>query len=69
MDQRESIKSITNPVLVLIGDEDPSTPPAMGEIMVRNIPGAKKAMVPAAHISNCEVPDAYNRAIAPFLEG
>lgn len=69
MDQRESIKSITNPVLVLIGDEDPSTPPAMGEIMLRNIPGARKATVPAAHISNCEVPDAYNRAIAPFLEG
>lgn len=69
MDQRESIKSITNPVLVLIGGEDPSTPPAMGEIIARNIPGARKAVVPAAHISNCEAPEAYNRAIAPFLEG
>ena len=69
MDQRESVKSITNPVLVLIGGEDPSTPPAMGEILVRNIRGAKKAVIPAAHISNCEIPDQYNAAIAPFLEG
>ncbi|KAF0232011.1 MAG: 3-oxoadipate [Beijerinckiaceae bacterium] len=69
MDQRESIKSITNPVLVLIGGEDPATPPAMGEILVRNITGAKKAVIPAAHISNCEIPVQYNAAIAPFLAG
>lgn len=67
MDQRESIKGITNPVLVLIGAEDPATSPAMGEIMARNIPGARKVILPAAHISNCEVPDAYNRAVAAFL--
>ncbi len=69
MDQRESIKSITNPVLVLIGAEDPATSPAMGEIIARNIPGAEKVVIPAAHISNCEIPDQYNQAIAPFLEG
>lgn len=68
MDQRESIRAITNPVLVLIGAEDPATPPVMGEILVRNIPGAQKAVIPAAHISNCEAPDQYNAAIAPFLE-
>lgn len=67
MDQRESIKGITNPVLVLIGGEDPATPPAMGEMIASNIPGAKKVVIPAAHISNCEIPDQYNAAIAPFL--
>lgn len=69
MDQREAIRSITNPVLVLIGAEDPATSPEMGEIMVRNIPGAQKAVVPAAHISNCEVPEAYNAAVGAFLAG
>lgn len=69
MDQRESIRSITNPVLVLIGAEDPATPPVMGEILLRNIPGAQKAVIPAAHISNCEAPDAYNKAVGDFLEG
>lgn len=67
MDQREAIKSITNPVLVVIGAEDPATSPAMGEIMVRHIPGAKKAVVQAAHISNCERPDQYNAALAEFF--
>lgn len=67
MDQREAIKAITNPVLVLIGAEDPATSPAMGEIIAANIKGAKKAYVPAAHISNCEVPEAYNQAVGAFL--
>ncbi len=67
MDQREAIKSITNEVMVLIGGEDPATVPAMGELMARNIPGAKKAVIPAAHISNCEIPDEYNRVVGAFL--
>jgi 3-oxoadipate enol-lactonase len=67
MDQRESIRGITNEVLVLIGAEDPATTPAMGDLMARNIPGARKAVIPAAHISNCEIPDAYNAAVAEFL--
>ena len=45
MDQRESIRGITNEVLVLIGAEDPATTPAMGDLMARNIPGARKAVI------------------------
>jgi 3-oxoadipate enol-lactonase len=67
MDQRESIKGITNPVLVLIGTQDPATPPAHGELMAQAIPGAQTAYVPAAHISNCEAPEAYNAAVSRFL--
>jgi 3-oxoadipate enol-lactonase len=69
MDQRESIKSITNPVLVLIGADDPATTPAMGEIMAANIPGAKKVVIAGAHISNCENPKGYNEAVSAFLNG
>ncbi len=47
MDQREAIKTISNPVLVVIGANDIATTPAMGEIMVQNIPGAQKAVIPA----------------------
>ncbi|WP_284177314.1 3-oxoadipate enol-lactonase [Rhabdaerophilum sp. SD176] len=67
MDQREAIKSISNPVLVVIGEKDIATTPAMGEIMVSNIPGAKKAVVPGSHIANCESPADYNRVVAAFL--
>jgi 3-oxoadipate enol-lactonase len=69
MDQREAIRSVTNPVLVVIGAEDPATSPAMGEIIARNIAGAKTAVVPAAHISNCEAPGEYNAAVGAFLRG
>ena len=69
MDQREAIKGIANPVLVVIGDEDPATVPAAGELIARHIPGAKTARLPAAHISNCEVPEAYNHAVGAFLDG
>ncbi|CAN1553053.1 MhpC Predicted hydrolases or acyltransferases (alpha/beta hydrolase superfamily) [Rhabdaerophilaceae bacterium] len=68
MDQRESIKSITNPVLVIIGSEDPATPAQMGDLIVQNIQGAQRVIVQASHLSNCEVPDAYNAAIRAFLE-
>lgn len=69
MDQRETIKSITNPVLVVIGAEDPATPPASGELIVRHIAGAKSVVLAAAHISNCEVPADYNKAVSAFLNG
>jgi 3-oxoadipate enol-lactonase len=67
MDQREAIKAISNPVLVLIGENDIATTPAMGEIMARNIPGAKKAVIPGSHIANCESPTDYNRVVSSFL--
>lgn len=69
MDQREAIKSITNPVLVVIGAEDPATVPAAGELIAKHIPGAKTAILPAAHISNCEVPEQYNKVVGAFLTG
>ena len=69
MDQRESIKSIANEVLVVIGADDPATPPAAGHLMARNIPGAKTLVLDAAHISNVEAADAYNNGVAAFLNG
>jgi len=67
MDQRAAIKGIANPVLVVIGDHDPATPPAMGEYMAAAIPGAKTHRIAAAHISNCEKPEDYNKGVAAFL--
>lgn len=67
MDQREAIKSIRNPVLVVIGAEDPATPPKDGEWIAAAIPGAHKLVLQAAHISNCEAPAAYNAGVAAFL--
>jgi len=67
MDQRAAIRTVTTPVLVIVGSEDPATPPRDGEAIARAIPGARLVTLAAAHIANCEVPEAYNAAVAEFL--
>ena len=67
MDQRESVRAIRNPVLVIIGAKDPATTPEAGRAIHAAIPGAAMAVLDAAHISNVEQPDAYMRTVQAFL--
>ncbi|GAC1332233.1 MAG: hypothetical protein NVSMB26_11610 [Beijerinckiaceae bacterium] len=67
MDQRESIKSITNPVLVIVGSRDPATPPHIGKHIADSIPGARLVTLEAAHLSNIEQAEAFNKAVVEFL--
>jgi 3-oxoadipate enol-lactonase len=67
MDQREAIRSITRPVLVIVGTKDPATPPAMGGLIAGSIPGARLIDLDAAHLSNIEAEMAFNRAVVAFL--
>lgn len=67
MDQRESIRAIRNPVLVIIGAKDPATTPEAGRAIHAAIPGAALAVLDAAHISNVEQPDAYMSTVQTFL--
>jgi 3-oxoadipate enol-lactonase len=69
MDQRETIRSVTNPVLVVIGKLDPATPPAAGHLIADAIPDAKTVELDAAHLSNLEQPEAFTRAVLDFLKG
>ncbi len=68
MDQRDSIQSITNPVLLISGDQDPATTPAMMLLMKERIKGAQWLSLQAAHISNLEQPEAFTRALQEFLQ-
>ncbi len=62
------LKEIACPVLVLCGDQDPGTPPAMSREIHENAPGSTLVMIPdAAHLSNIEQPEAFNRALDAFL--
>jgi len=62
------LKEIKAPVLVLCGDKDPGTPPAMAEEIHRNAPGSKLVMIPdAAHLSNLEQPAAFTQAMQDFI--
>jgi 3-oxoadipate enol-lactonase len=67
MDQRESIRSVTNPVLVVVGSRDPATPPEMGKHIADAIRGARIVTLEAAHLSNIEQADAFNQAVIDFL--
>jgi len=62
------LKEIKTPTLVICGENDPGTPPAMAREIQQNLPGAKLVLIPqAAHLSNIEQPEAFNRALADFL--
>ena len=67
MDFTASNPHITNPVLVIVGKQDPATPPSAGETIVKQIKGAKLVALDAAHISNIEQPQAYSDAVLNFL--
>ena len=67
MDQRESIRGITNPVLLISGASDPATTPAMMELMRDRITNTRWVSLDAAHISNIEQPEAFTGAMKDFL--
>ena len=67
MDFRESNPRITTPTLVIVGKQDPATPPAAGEAIAKAIKGAKLVALDAAHISNVEQPKAFTDAVLNFL--
>lgn len=65
---RDRLHEIGCPTLVLVGDQDPSTPPAMAEVLAENIPGARKVLLAnTSHIAMLESPDAVNQALLSFL--
>jgi 3-oxoadipate enol-lactonase len=67
MDLREKLGTITNPVLVIVGKHDPSTPPERGELIAASITGARLLSLDAAHLSNIEATEAFNDAVVAFL--
>jgi 3-oxoadipate enol-lactonase / 4-carboxymuconolactone decarboxylase len=63
------LRQIKAPVLVIVGDQDVSTPLAgNGDVLVRNIPGATLVRLPTAHLSNLEAPRSFNAALYAFLQ-
>jgi 3-oxoadipate enol-lactonase len=66
-DFRKQLGRIRIPVLVIAGAHDPSTPPADGRFLAEQIPGARYAELDAAHLSNIEDQDRFNREVIAFL--
>ena len=68
-DSTALLSSIDVPTLVIVGEEDEATPPALSRAMAAAIPGAAFAQIPGAgHVSPLEAPTTVSRVIAEFLE-
>jgi 3-oxoadipate enol-lactonase / 4-carboxymuconolactone decarboxylase len=68
-DFTEQLPQIKIPTLVITGDGDVSTPLAgNGEILFRDIVGARLVRLPAAHLSNLEMPKSFTAALFSFLK-
>ena len=62
------LKEIKCPILVIVGADDPGTPPAMAREIHDNAPGSKLVVLPsAAHLANLEQPEGFTRALREFL--
>jgi pimeloyl-ACP methyl ester carboxylesterase len=67
-DSTPLLRTLRCPTLIIAGDEDALTPPALSEEMHRAISGSTLVVVPrAGHLSNLEQPEAFNSALARFL--
>ncbi len=63
-DQRERASAIACPTLVLVGDEDAITPPALSHDLQQLVPGARLQLVErAGHLTNLEQPAIFNEAV------
>lgn len=66
-DLTAEMAAITEPLLVIAGDEDPSTiEPSL--LIKRTVPGARLAMLPrTGHMLNLEEPALFNRLVEDFF--
>jgi 3-oxoadipate enol-lactonase len=67
-DQRDAAALIDVPTLILCGDEDRITPPALSHELADLIRGAQLEIIAkAGHLANAEQPSAFNGAVDRFL--
>jgi 3-oxoadipate enol-lactonase len=68
LDVTDRLSAVRAPTLVLVGADDPGTPPALSEVIAGAIPGARLEVVPAAsHLLNIEQAAIFNRLVGDFL--
>lgn len=68
-DSRPGLAAIACPTLVLVGDEDQPTPPALAHEMANGIRGARLVVVPACgHLSTMERPQAVTQALVEWMQ-
>ncbi len=68
LDYYDRLDRIACPTLVIAGEVDVATPPALGEEIAARVPNARLSVLAgAAHLSAIEQPDRFIQAVAGFL--
>lgn len=68
-DASEELGGLDLPALVIVGEEDATTPVDVAEDMCRRLPDARLAVIPAAgHLSSLEQPEPFTAKLRTFLE-
>lgn len=67
-DLSAQIQSISIPVLVITGTQDPITTTKDAQFIVNNIRNSALFEIEASHISNIEQPEAFNHAVYSFVQ-
>jgi len=68
-DVSQSVAKITTPTLVIVGEEDSSTPIVAAEAIKEQIKSAELLVLPKAlHLTNVETAELFNQAIRRFLD-
>ena len=64
----DRLKEIKCPVFIIVGEEDHGTPQEMARAIHENLPGSELLIIKsAAHLSNVEQAEVFNRAVMGFL--
>jgi 3-oxoadipate enol-lactonase len=70
LDYRAAAPTIANQTLIVVGDEDQATPPALAEELHGLIPESTLVRMPGlAHAPQIQAPEALAALVRPFLEG
>lgn len=68
LDIAERLDEIRIPVLILCGEQDKMTPPALSEFLRDHIAGARLSLIKGAgHFAMLENPEAFNAALMDFV--
>jgi 3-oxoadipate enol-lactonase len=69
MDQREAVRTIRTPTLIVAGADDPATTVEVMRALHERIPDSQLVEIPqAAHLLNIEQAERFNKALLGFLD-
>lgn len=67
-DSKDVLARFAGPAMVVVGEQDALISPEKAKAMADLIRGAQLVKIPGAgHLSNLEAPEAFHRAVEPFL--